>query len=146
MKITAYLSFDGQCEAAFKFCTEALGGEISGLFKYGGSPMADQVPPECANQVMHATLILKDQAIMAADVPGRYETPRGFSMTIGLGDAAEAERIFEALSEGGKVKMPLQETFWAARFGMLTDRFGIPWMINCETTNSAAFTAVTKVV
>ena len=132
MKITAYLSFDGQCEAAFKFYAETLGGEIQGLFKYGESPMADQVPPQCANQVMHATLALKDQTIMAADVPGRYETPRGFSMTIGLSEAAEAERIFAALSEGGKVTMPLQETFWAVRFGMLTDRFGIPWMINCE--------------
>ena len=133
MKLNSYLNFNGQCEAAFKFYEKCLDGKIEGTFTYEGSPMAKDVPAEFRNKLMHATLVIGDQVLMGADVPpGRYQRPEGFSVAIGLKDVAKAERIFKSLSEGASVQMPIQETFWAVRFGMLTDKFGIPWMINCE--------------
>ncbi|HJU18453.1 MAG TPA: VOC family protein [Stellaceae bacterium] len=133
MLVTPYLSFDGQCEAAFKFYERYLNGNLVALLTYGDSPMADQVPPERRGKIMHARLALGDAVLMGGDCPqGQYRVPQGFTVTLGIDDPDEAERVFTALSEGGSVQMPLQETFWAARFGMLIDRFGIPWMINCE--------------
>jgi PhnB protein len=83
-------------------------------------------------KLMHATLVAGDQVLMGADAPpGRYQKPEGVSVAINLDDVAKSERIFHALAEGGTVQMPIQETFWAERFGMLTDQFGIPWMVNC---------------
>lgn len=94
--------------------------------------MADKTPSDQKNNVMHATLRLGDQVIMGADAaPHHYEKPQGFSISINVKDVKEAERIFNELSGGGSVRMPLQKTFWAERFGMFTDRFDIPWMINC---------------
>ena len=82
---------------------------------------------------MHATLNIGDQTLGGSDAPpDRFQTPQGFYVAIALTDPTEAERIFAALAEGGRVDMDLQQTFWAKRFGMLSDRFGIPWMINCE--------------
>jgi PhnB protein len=133
MKLNSYLNFNGQCEAAFKFYEKCLGGKIEGAFPYGESPMSKDVPADWQKKLMHATLVAGDQVLMGADAPpGRYQKPEGFSVAINLKDAAKSERIFHALAEGGTVKMPIQETFWAERFGMLTDQFGIPWMINCE--------------
>jgi PhnB protein len=132
MQLNPHLSFNGQCEEAFKFYQQCLGGNIQTMMTYGDSPMADQVPSEWRDKVIHATLIVGETALMGADVPpDRYEEPRGFSVTIQINDPADAERIFRSLSEDGTVHMPLRETFWAARFGMLVDRFGIPWMVNC---------------
>jgi len=83
--------------------------------------------------VMHARLIVGDEVLMGSDAPpDRYEPMKGITVTLGVDEPADAERIFSALAEGGTVQMPIQQTFWAARFGMLTDRFGTPWMINCE--------------
>jgi PhnB protein len=139
MKINAYLHFDGRCEAAFKFYEQCLGGKIIFKMTYGESPMAGQSPPGWRDKIMHARLIVKDQVLMGADAPpDRYESPKGFSMSLNLNDPAEAERIFSALVEKGTVVMPLQKTFWAERFGMLSDQFGIPWMINCEKAGGAA--------
>jgi PhnB protein len=139
MKINAYLHFDGRCEAAFKFYEQCLGGKIVFKMTYGESPMAGQSPPGWRDKIMHARLIVKDQVLMGADAPPeRYEAPKGFSMSLNLNDPAEAERIFSALVEKGTVVMPLQKTFWAERFGMLSDQFGIPWMINCEKEGGAA--------
>jgi PhnB protein len=133
VKLNSYLNFNSQCEAAFKFYEKCLGGKIEGKFPYGGSPMAKDVPADWQNKLMHATLVIGDQVLMGADAPpGRYQKPEGFSVAIGLNDVAKAERIFRALSEGATIQMPIQETFWAVRFGMLTDQFGIPWMVNCE--------------
>jgi len=133
MKLTSYLYFDGQCEAAFKFYETRLDGKLEGTFPYEGSPIATDVPSDFRKKQMHATLVIGDQTLMGADVPpGRYQKPTGFAVSIGLKDVTKAERIFKSLSEGAKITMPIQETFWAARFGMLTDQFGIPWMINCE--------------
>jgi PhnB protein len=128
-----YLFFDGQCEAAFKFYERCLGGKIEAMIPHEGSPAADHVPAEWRAKILHARMVVGDQVLMASDAPpGRQEKPQGFSINLGLKDPAEAERVFKALAEGGSVTMPFGETFWATRFGMLVDRFGIPWMVNCE--------------
>ena len=133
MQLNPYLSFKGQCEAAFKFYERVLGGKIEAMMTFGGSPMADQTPAEWRNKIMHARLIVGDEVLMGSDAPpDRYEEMKGISVTLGVDDPGEAERIFHALAENGTVRMPIQKTFWAARFGMLVDQFGTPWMINCE--------------
>jgi len=133
MTLNTYLNFSGQAEEAFKFYAETLKGEIVGIFKHAGSPMASQVSADWQDKVMHITLKAGDSVLMGSDVPpGHFKPSQGFSVTINLDEPAEAERIFAALSDGATIRMPLQQTFWAARFGMLVDRFGIPWMINCE--------------
>ncbi|MBW8881358.1 MAG: VOC family protein [Asticcacaulis sp.] len=133
MKLQAYLNFDGTCREAMKFYTETLGGELTFLQTFGESPMRDHVPPDHLDAVMHATVMVGDAAIMGSDAPGgRYNKPQGFAVSLGLSDAEQARRIFATLADGGQVEMEIQETFWAAAFGMVTDRFGIPWMINCE--------------
>jgi len=134
MQLNPYLSFDGQCEAAFKLYERCLGGKIECMMTYDSRP-ADEfpVPPGWSRKILHATLTVGDHVLMGADTPpDRYQKPQGFSITLGLDDPAEAERIFNSLAEKGTVQMPLQETFWTVRFGVLTDRFGIPWTINCE--------------
>jgi PhnB protein len=91
------------------------------------------VPPEWADKLIHASIEIGDQEISGADEPGTsYQSPQGFSISLNVIETLEAERLFVVLSDGGTVRIPLAETFWAARFGMLTDRFGIPWMINCS--------------
>jgi len=133
MQLNPYLVFNGQCEAAFKFYERCLGGKIEMMMTHGDSPMAEQVPPEWRNKVMHVLLALSDKVLMGSDAPpDRYEQPKGFSVSVGVDKPAEAERIFNALAQNGTVQMPLQKTFWAERFGMLVDQFGIPWMVNCE--------------
>ena len=132
MKINAYLNFNGECEAAFNFYAKTLGGKIEYISPYEGTPMASHVPAGWQKKIMHATLRVGDQVLMGADsMPEQHKAANGFSVTINLTDTAEAERIFKALAENGKVQMQLEKTFWAARFGMLVDRFGVPWMINC---------------
>jgi PhnB protein len=132
MQVGPYLTFDGQCEAAFTCYEECLGGKILMMMTYGDSPMAEQAPPDWRQKILHASLAVGDQVLGGADAPpGRYQKPQGFSVALSLSDAEEADRIFKTLAENGSVQMPLQETFWALRFGMLVDRFGTPWMINC---------------
>jgi PhnB protein len=133
MEISTYLLFDGQCEAAFKFYAECLGGKIEAMLPHAGTPAEASVPPEMRNKILHARLTVDGQVLMGSDCPpGRYDVPKGFSVSLQVKDPAEAERIFHALAENGQVKMPIQKTFWASRFGMAVDRFGTPWMINCE--------------
>ena len=133
MQVSPYLSFNGQCEAAFKCYEQCLGARPGAIFRYAGSPMADQVPAAWQDKVMHGSVTIGDLVLMGGDVgPDRYEEPKGFSLSIQIADTSEAERIFDELATGGTVVMPLEKTFWAARFGMLVDRFGIPWLINCE--------------
>lgn len=133
MQLNAYLLFPGECEEAFKFYEKSLGGKIEAMMTHAGTPMEAHVPPEWRGKILHAKLVVGNTELMGSDAPpGRYEKPSGFSVSLGLHDPAEADRIFQALAENGTVKMPIQKTFWAARFGMLVDRFGIPWMINCE--------------
>jgi PhnB protein len=133
MQLNPYLTFNGQCEAAFKFYEECLGGKIVAMVTHAGTPAEEHVPTEWRNKILHARLIVGDEVLMGSDAPpDRYEEPKGFSVALGIDDPADAERIFHALAENGTVRMPLQQTFWAIRFGMLVDRFGIPWMVNCE--------------
>jgi PhnB protein len=133
MELNPYLTFDGRCEEAFRFYAGCLGGEIVAMLTHEGSPMASRMAPDWLGKIMHARLKIGDKLLMGSDAPPEhFSKTAGMSVTITVGDPAEAERIFTGLSEGGTVRMPLQQTFWAARFGMLTDRFGIPWMINAE--------------
>ena len=133
MQLTPYLSFNGQCEAAFTLYERCLGGKIECMMTYESRPDDYAVPAEWRKKILHATLRVGDQLLMGADPPPeRYQKPQGFSLTLGLKDQAEAERVFEALAEKGTVEMALQETFWAVRFGVLVDRFGITWTVNCE--------------
>ena len=133
MQVNPYLVFDGRCEAAFKFYAQVLGGKIEAMMTHEGTPAAEHVPAQWRSKIMHARLVVDGMLLMGSDAPpDRYEEPKGFSVTLGLAEPSEAERIFKALAEGGTVRMALAPTFWASRFGMLTDRFGIPWMINCE--------------
>jgi PhnB protein len=133
MQLSPHLHFNGQCEAAFKFYEQCLGGKIVTMLTYAATPAADQAPPAWRNKIIHATLSVGGQDLTGCDAPPEhFKAPQGFSVTIGVKDPAEAERIFKALAENGKVVMPLEKTFWSVRFGMLVDQFGIPWMINCE--------------
>jgi PhnB protein len=132
MQLNPHLNFNSECEAAFKFYEKCLNGKITFMMPYEGTPVADHVPAVWRNKILHATLTVGHQTLTAADAPpGQYQKPQGFSVMLGIKDPAEAERIFHTLEENGNVQMPLQETFWAIRFGMLVDQFGIPWMINC---------------
>ena len=133
MQMNPYLSFNDQCEAAFNFYARVLGGNIVAMMTYEGTPMADQVPPERRKKIAHARLTVGDKVLMGSDAPPNdYEAMKGCSVLLGVDDPVEAERIFHALSEKATVRMPIQKTFWATRFGMLVDQFGTPWMINCE--------------
>ncbi|NJL87351.1 MAG: VOC family protein [Leptolyngbyaceae cyanobacterium SM1_1_3] len=133
MKLIPYLNFDGDCEAAFKFYEQVLGGKLSDMMTYGNSPMAGDTPPEWHSKVMHTSLIVGDQEIMGSDcLPDYFEEPKGTSILLHVEDSEKAEKVFKDLSENGTIKMDIQETFWAKRFGTLVDQFGIPWMINCD--------------
>lgn len=133
MQMSPYLSFRGQCEAAFGFYEQILGARVGPIFRYAGTPLAGDVPPDWAGKVMHGSVALGEQVLMGADIaPDRYEEPRGFSLSLQIESPGDAERIFHELASGGRIVVPLEQTFWAARFGMLVDRFGIPWLINCE--------------
>ena len=139
MQLNPYLFFDGRCQEAFEVYERVLGGKIVMMLTHGETPAAEHVPAEWKSKIIHARLMLGDRALMGSDAPpGHFEPPKGFSAQVGVDDPAEAERIFHALAENGKVTMPIAETFWAVRFGMLVDRFGIPWMINCENAQTAA--------
>jgi PhnB protein len=133
MQFTPYLNFNGECETAFRFYERVLGGRIEAIMTHGESPIADQVPPAWHKRILHARLVVGDAVLMASDSPPEHYTkPSGIYVSISLEDPAEADRIFYALAENGTITMPIEKTFWAARFGMLVDRFGIPWMVNCD--------------
>jgi PhnB protein len=133
MRVNPYLHFNSQCEAAFKFYEKCLGGKIEAMIPHEGTPAAEHVPAEWRSKIMHACLVMDDQVLMGCDAPpDHFQKPQGFSVSLHIKKPAEAERIFGTLAEDGRVTMPIQETFWAERFGMVVDRFGIPWMVNCE--------------
>src|SRR2546430_6777622 len=111
-----------------------LGGKITFMMTWGEMPDADQFPAEAHKLIMHATLSVGDEVLMGADSPpGRHQQPKGMNVSIHLKDIAEGERIFNAFAANGAVQMPFQQTFWSPGFGMCVDRFGIPWMVNCES-------------
>jgi len=133
VQISPYLHFNGRCEAAFKFYERVLGAKIDGMFTFGESPMAKEVPADWQKKIMHARMTVNGNVLMGADASSeRYQRPQGFSVSIAVKEPEEAERVFQELAQNGTVQMPIQKTFWSARFGMLVDQFGIPWMVNCE--------------
>jgi PhnB protein len=133
MQLNPYLNFNGNCATAFKFYEKCLGGKIAMMMTFAESPMAEQVPAAHRDKVMHARMTIGDQVLMGSDAPpDRFEPMKGFSVSLGVDNAAAAEKIFNALAANGTVQMPIQKTFWAERFGALVDQFGTPWMINCE--------------
>ena len=133
MELAPYLIFNGDCEAAFRSYEQLLGGKIEMMMTHGESPMAGETPPGWKDKIMHVRMMVRGQALMASDAPpGRYEKPQGSWVSLSVDSTADAERIFEAFADGGTVVMPLEKTFWAERFGMCVDRFGTPWMVNCE--------------
>ena len=139
MQWNPYLNFNGDCQEAFRYYERVLGGKIIMMMSHADMP-ADaqaQTPPEWKNKIMHARLVVGDQVLMGSDSPpGHFEKTQGMYVALQVDDPDKAERIFAALADNGAVRMPIQQTFWAIRFGMLTDKFGIPWMINCEAKQS----------
>jgi PhnB protein len=124
MRINPYLNFAGDCRAAFTFYQSVLGGDLE-LMAHKDTPSAEHVPAEMQNQIMHGTLKIGDATLMGSDAP--MASANSFSDTV-----EDADRMFAALKDGGTVEMDLEETFWAKRFGMLRDRWGVKWMFNVE--------------
>jgi len=135
MGVQPYISFNGNCEEAINFYKDVLGGEILYIQRYGESPMKGMGPND---NVMHCTLQIGDTQIMACDNPEGQAAATGsnISLAIGSNDPAGAEAMFEKMSDGGNITMPMAQTFWAERFGMLTDKFGINWMFNVDTPHT----------
>ncbi|WP_026179978.1 VOC family protein [Hahella ganghwensis] len=143
MKLNSYLIFNGQCREAFTFYAEVLNGTIDGMMAYAEAPPepdSEQSDEGCGGDmtghedlIMHACLDLGGEKLMASDVsPENFQKPQGMHVAIQADSIEEAERIYAAMSQGAEIMMPLGETFWAKRFAMFTDRFGIPWMINYD--------------
>jgi PhnB protein len=130
--IHAYLTFDGNAAEAMRFYEKTLGGTMQMMMTMGEAPGAEQFPPGAKNRIMHAALAYGDGMLMASDaMPGQpYEGMKGFGVALTIETVAEARRVFDAFAEGGKVTMPFEKTFWVEGFGMVTDRFGTPWLIN----------------
>ena len=130
-QLAFHLSYDGTCERAFQHYQSVLGGEITMMMRYSDSPMAGQIPAHQQGRIIHASLVLDGQQLMGADaVEGHPHTgSHGFSVSVTYPTVVEGERVFTALGEGGVVIMPFAPTFWAKGFGVLTDRFGVSWMV-----------------
>ncbi|MBB5049790.1 PhnB protein [Rhodopseudomonas rhenobacensis] len=133
MQVNPYLFYDGDCEEAFNYYARVLGGVIEAMLTHEGTPAAEHVPADWVKKIMHARMTIDGEVLMASDAPpGSSAKPAGFSVSLQVEDPARAEQVFAALADGGAIKMPIAQTFWAKRFGMCVDRFGIPWMINCD--------------
>lgn len=133
MRFIPYLSFDGRCREAFDFYAKVLDGEIKDMITHGETPAGEHVSPGWQDKIINAYLVADGAELMGADSPPEMGDARmqGFSVSIHIDDEDRATRVFDALSEGGTVLMPLEATFWAKKFGMVTDRYGTPWMVNC---------------
>jgi PhnB protein len=128
MKMNTYVNFAGNCADAFRFYEKHLGGTIGMMMTHGQAPDQSRINPEWTNAVLHARVSIGGTELMGADIPSA-QPMRSAYLSLGVDSDAEAERIFSALSDGGEIFMPIQETFFATRFGQLRDRFGINWMI-----------------
>jgi PhnB protein len=130
MQVQPYLFFDGRCEEALEFYRRALGAEVQMLMRFKDNPESQANPPDSGDKVMHTSFRIGETTVMASD--GRCQGQpsfQGFSLSLTARDDAEAERLFAALADGGQVQVPLAKTFFSSRFGMVADRFGVPWMI-----------------
>jgi PhnB protein len=131
MQINPYLFYNGNCEAAVKYYEKVLGAKVEMMLRNEDAPESMPSPPERKKKIMHARISLDGGVLMASDAPPeRFHKPQGFSVSLTVGDPAEAERKFNALCEGGSVNMPFGKTFFSKGFGMCVDQFGIPWMVN----------------
>jgi len=135
MKVQAYISFGGRCEEALTFYKKSVGAEVTSLMRWKDSPDATMKPPPgYEEKVMNAAFRIGESKLMADDGMGAKEAEfKGMTLAIVVTDDAEAKRVFTALAEGGSVQMPLAKTFWASSFGILTDKFGVPWMVNVDS-------------
>ena len=135
MKVQAYISFGGRCEEALTFYKKSIGAEVTSLMRWKDSPDATMKPaPGYEEKVMNAAFRIGETQLMADDGMGAKEAEfKGMTLAIVVADDAEAKRVFMALAEGGSVQMPLAKTFWASSFGVLTDKFGVPWMVNVDS-------------
>ena len=140
MEVQSYLIFNGRCEEAINFYKKSLGAKVEMLMRFKENPDkekmgADCVPPGGDDKVMHSSFKIGDTVVMASDGMSYDQKPefKGFSLTVTAKDEAEADKLFNALADGGKVQMPLTKTFFSPRFGMVADRFGVPWMVVVET-------------
>jgi PhnB protein len=130
MQAQPYLFFDGRSEEAIEFYRRALGAEVTFLMRFKECPDKAHIPPGAAEKVMHASFRVGDTTVMASDGECQGKVSfQGFSLSLSAADEAEAERLFNALADGGQVRMPLATTFFSPRFGMVTDRFGVPWLV-----------------
>lgn len=130
MQLVAYLNFPGTAREAMDFYADALGGQVTQRFSYGESPMRDEMPEGTRDNIMHSQVEAGGALLMGADGPPPHEAG-STAINIMPDTPEDAERIFAALAEGGTVRMPLEETFWAYRFGALLDKYGKAWMVNC---------------
>ena len=130
MQVQSYLFFDGRCEEAIAFYKSVLNAEVTALLRFKDSPESGTVQSGTGNKVMHASLRIGDTTVLASDGECLGKPSfQGFALSLALPDDSEAERLFAALADGGKVQMPLAKTFFSSRFGMVADRFGVPWMV-----------------
>jgi PhnB protein len=133
MRVSPYLNFPGTCAEAFRFYEKALGGKIEMLQTHGASPGGSESPPDWKDLVMHARLVAGDLVLMGSDAPpGQYKGGGNVYLSLQITDPEAGEKVFNALSEKGKVEMPFEKTFWSPGFGMVVDRYGVPWMVNTE--------------
>ena len=133
MSLSTQFNFNGNCKEALHFYSATFGGGEVFLLTWGASPMAAQAPAGWADKILYGRVNIGDAELLGGDAaPGGYLKPQGMSLHYDAKTIAEAQRVFAALAEGGSVTLPLQETFWSKAYGMVTDRFGVPWELNCE--------------
>jgi PhnB protein len=139
MHISPHLCFDGKCREAFQLYQTILGGTIQTMLSYGESPMAASTDPQWHDRIVHATLVLDEVELTGVDmISGSYHQPQGFFITITVDGVARAKEVFRSLSEGGAIQVPFGSTFWSPGFGVLVDRFNIPWEINANGGQAVA--------
>ncbi|HTQ13679.1 MAG TPA: VOC family protein [Rhizomicrobium sp.] len=130
MHTNVYLHFSGDCADAIKFYEKAMGAKTETVMPFSGAPPSGNLPPEWKDKIMHGSIRVGSTSVQVTDAPpGMYARPQGFRVTLNVDSPADADRIFKALAEGGAVQMGIEETFFAHRFGMVTDKFGIPWIV-----------------
>ena len=139
LHLSPHLTFDGQCRSAFEAYQRILGGTLTTLMTYGESPMAANVDSQYHDRIVHATLLLPHAELVGADLlPQDYRVPQGFFVVLTVEGPDLGRTIFDSLAEGGQVRLPFATTFWSPGFGVLVDKYGVPWEINTTSPGSAA--------
>ena len=139
MDVIPYLHFNGNCAEAFAHYGKLMGGKVIMVSKYSDSPMANDMPAEMRDKIIHIHMQIGNTVLLGSDAPpSHYGKPQVISVSVNVNSTDEADRVFAELAEGGSVTMPIAQTFWSPRFGMCTDRFGVPWMVNCQAAAASA--------